>query len=427
MVKLTYSEALAYIHSVSWKGSVPGLSRITELCGKMGNPQEKPRFIHVTGTNGKGSSCAMLESILRNAGYKTGLFTSPFVKHFNERMAVCGKSISDEQLAEITGEVKVYADSMTESPTEFELITAIAFRYFEKEKCDIVILEVGMGGRLDSTNVVHNTAVSLITGVALDHTEYLGDTVEKIAAEKAGIIKPGRPVVCGLREENSGAARVIREKAEALGSEFIQVDYGKLKITKADLSGAEFSYGEFKEMRISLLGLYQPENAAKVLETVKVLRKLGYGLSEEAVRKGLSDTVWHARFEKLSENPLIIYDGSHNPEGVTEAVKTVKKYFGEKKVNLLTGVMADKEYRLMAKKLSEIANEVFCVKPDNPRALDAESLAAVYSGFGIKSQNFTDFRKGVLIAKEESLKTGIPLVCLGSLYMYKDFTDALGV
>ena len=303
MVKLTYSEALAYIHSVSWKGSVPGLSRITELCGKMGNPQEKLRFIHVTGTNGKGSSCAMLESILRNAGYKTGLFTSPFVKHFNERMAVCGKSISDEQLAEITGEVKVYADSMTESPTEFELITAIAFRYFEKEKCDIVILEVGMGGRLDSTNVVHNTAVSLITGVALDHTEYLGDTVEKIAAEKAGIIKPGRPVVCGLREENSGAARVIREKAEALGSEFIQVDYGKLKITKADLSGAEFSYGEFKEMRISLLGLYQPENAAKVLETVKVLRKLGYGLSEEAVRKGLSDTVWHARFEKLSENP----------------------------------------------------------------------------------------------------------------------------
>lgn len=427
MVKLTYSEAISYIHSVSWKGSVPGLERITELCEKMGNPQDKLKFIHVTGTNGKGSSCAMLESILRNAGYKTGLFTSPYVKHFNERMAVSGVSISDKDLAEITSEVKVFADSMKESPTEFELITGIAFRYFEREKCDIVILEVGMGGRLDSTNVIKNTEVSLITGVAMDHTEYLGDTLEKIAAEKAGIIKSGRPVVCGLHTENSGAVKVIEEKAIRLGSQLSQVDYGKLNVTKADLSGSEFDYGEMKGLKLNLLGLYQPENAAKVLETVKVLRKLGYKISDDSVRKGLFETVWHARFEKLSEDPLIIYDGSHNPEGVTEAVRTVKAYFGDKKVNLLTGVMADKEYRVMAKLLSEIACEVFCVKPDNVRSLDAKSLSIVYSGYGVKASYYDSFKEGVLTAKKVSSEAGIPLICLGSLYMYKDFTEALGV
>lgn len=431
--KMTYTEALEYIHSVSWKGSRPGLERITELCKKLGDPQKNMKFVHVTGTNGKGSTCAMTEIILRKSGYKTGLFTSPYVRFFNERMAVNGKSISDDQLAEITAFVKPYADSMEDKPTEFELITAIAFEYFRREKCDVVVLEVGMGGRLDSTNIIENPLVSVITGISLDHTAFLGDTEEKIAAEKAGIIKKGCPVVYGGRDfgvtdtKETGektAFSVIKEKADELGCAFSFCDYGALNLKKCDLDGAVFDYKDRKDVKISLLGLYQPQNAVKALEVIDALRSSGLIIPEEAVREGLAEVKWSARFEKLSEKPLVLYDGSHNPEGIAEAQRTLKYYFGDRKVNILTGVMADKDYSEMAEKLAPLANKIFTVTPDNPRSLKAEELAKVYEGFGVTSKPFDTVENGYRAAFEDSKNSGIPLVCLGSLYMYAEVAAA---
>ena len=430
---MTYNEALEYIHSVCWKGSRPGLERITELCHRLGDPQNSLKFVHVTGTNGKGSTCAMTESVLRAAGYKTGLFTSPYVKTFNERMAVNGENIPNEKLAEVTALVKPYADEMADSPTEFELITAIALVYFKLEKCDIVVFEAGMGGRLDSTNVIERSEVSVITGVALEHTEYLGDTVPKIASEKAGIIKKGCPVVYGGRdfgelispENEKTAFSVVSEKAFELGSELTFCDYNALNVTGATLDGATLDYKEHKGIRIPLLGLYQPENCVKALEVIAALRRRGYAISEDAVKEGLSRVVWRARFEKLRREPLTLYDGSHNPEGICEAVKTLRYYFGDQKLNLLTGVMKDKDYVYMAQMLAPLAAEVFCVTPDNPRSLPSEELKNVYSGSGVRSSAYETVDEGVKAAIGSSRKDGAPLICLGSLYMYAEVSEAV--
>ena len=235
---MTYREALDYIHSVVWKGSRPGLSRITELLGLLGDPQKKLRFIHIAGTNGKGSTSAMTEAVLRAAGYRTGLFVSPYVKTFNERIALCGVPISNEDLADFTAQVRPFADSMADAPTEFELITAIGLLYFAAKKCDVVVLETGMGGRLDSTNVIEDPLVTVITGIALDHTEYLGDTVEKIAAEKAGIIKDESPILYG--GEDDAAREVIKAAAQERGSKFFDIDYRNIKNLKSDLTGSSF-------------------------------------------------------------------------------------------------------------------------------------------------------------------------------------------
>ena len=430
---MTYEKALEYIHSVCWKGSRPGLSRITELCHRLGDPQNGLKFVHVTGTNGKGSTCAMTESVLRSAGYKTGLFTSPYVKVFNERMAVNGENVSNERLAEVTAMVKPHADAMEDSPTEFELITAIAFMLFKLEGCDIVVLEAGMGGRLDSTNVIESAEVSVITGVALEHTEYLGDTVPKIAAEKAGIIKKGCPVVYGGRdygafvspENEKTAYAVIKEKADELGCELSFCDYGRLSVISAGLDGATLDYKETKGVKIPLLGLYQPENCAKALEVIEALRKKGYAIPDEALMKGLAGVVWRARFERLRDDPLTLYDGSHNPEGICEAVRTLRYYFGEKRLNFLTGVMKDKDYTYMAETLAPLANEVFCVTPDNPRALSSEELKKVYSDLRVRSSAYETVARGVDEAIKRSREAGVPLICLGSLYMYAEVSDAV--
>ena len=257
---MNYTEALEYIHGVSWTFCKPGLERISELCERLGNPQKKLKFIHVAGTNGKGSTSAMLDSVLRKAGYKTGLYTSPYIRVFNERMRIDGENISNGELAELTEYIKPIADQMTDSPTEFELITALAFEYFARNNCDVVVLEAGMGGRLDSTNIIDTSVLSIITGIALDHTAFLGDTVEKIAAEKAGIIKENTPILYGGVDECAKA--VIMAKATEMNAQFECVDYGKLKVKDLALSGSNFDFDKFRDLKINLLGSYQPRNAA---------------------------------------------------------------------------------------------------------------------------------------------------------------------
>ncbi len=414
-VKMTAAEAIEYIHSVSWTFCKPGLERISVLCEALGNPQDKLRFIHVAGTNGKGSFSSMLDSSLREAGYKVGLFTSPYILEFNERIKLDGKNIPDEDLARIVLKVKGIADKMDEKPTEFELITAIGFEYFAECGCDYVILECGMGGRLDSTNIVKTPVLSVITGIALDHTAFLGDTVEKIAYEKAGIIKENVPVLfCG---DSQSAADIIEGVAHERGARFVR-PVGEPEVKSQTLDGTVFDYLGYEDVKIKLLGSYQIKNARNVLCALEILKEQGVSFAKEQIKSGISKAKWPARFEIIKDEPLMIFDGGHNPEGVEAAVESVKKYFGDTRLNIITGVMADKDYNYIASKISEVAGKVYCLTPDNPRALKAEAYAEVFRGLGLEAESFDTVESAVSTAIEESKNEGRGILCLGSLYMY---------
>ena len=419
---MNYQETLKYIHSVSWEFCKPGLERITELTQKLDCPQDSLRFIHVAGTNGKGSFCSMLDSVLRAAGYKVGLFTSPYISFFNERMCIDGIPISDDELAEITSQVRPIADAMTDKPTEFELITAIALEYFRKNKVDIVIFEAGMGGRLDSTNVISTPILSVITGIALDHTAFLGDTVEKIAAEKAGIIKHKVPVLWGGEDE--AALAVIEAKAREMSSRLYKTDHSTLRITSADLDSSLFDYGEYKDMRIRLLGLYQPKNAANVLAAIDALTDSGMQIGEDAIREGLCRAEWHARFELLSREPVVIYDGAHNPQGIDMLVKSVRKYFGEKKIILVSTVMGDKDYESMVSDLSSVTESAYIFKV-NDRALATDAYVDVYRREGVRAYACESMSEALSCAIAEGKEIDAPIICAGSLYMYAEAEAAL--
>ncbi len=422
---MTYEEALAYIHSVDWKGSHPGLERISELTERLGHPERDLKFIHIAGTNGKGSVSAMLDSILRAAGYKVGLFTSPYIERFNERIRFGGEDISDEDLARDTETVKACAETMEDLPTEFELITAVAFVYYRRMKCDYVVLECGLGGRLDSTNIIETSVLSVITGIALDHGAILGDTTEKIAAEKAGIIKPGVPVLFG--EGDDGAEAVIRKTAEEKGSLFERTDFSAIGGIRADLDGTVFRY-KGREVRIPLLGLYQTRNTATVLEAVELLRKSGVRIPDEAVTAGLAEARWKARFEILSRKPLVIYDGAHNPQGIAGAVENIRAVLSPLtpagRVGLLMGVMADKDHPDMIRMLAPHAAFAATVRPDNARSLAAETAAEEFRECGVPAEGFARIRDAAEYAGKKAGEKGIPLVCLGSLYMYADVKRA---
>ena len=438
---MTYTQALDFIHSTCWKGSRPGLERTIELTNRLGRPQDSLKFIHVAGTNGKGSTSAMLASILQRAGYKVGLYTSPFILRFNERMQIDGQDIPDDELAEITEFAKLHAEAMTDTPTEFELINAIALVYFARNACDYVVFEVGMGGRLDSTNIIDPETVvaSIITGIAMDHTAFLGDTPEKIAAEKAGVIKAGVPVVYGGNHPPVGLATgealpspeaiscsaVIREKASDMNAPFVETDHTLLKNIRSDLFGADFDFGGYKDIHVSLAGLYQPHNAANVLTVVDVLRTRGLTIPDESVREGLASVKWPARFEVLSKSPLVIADGGHNPEGIDAAIASVKAYFKDEKILLLTGVMADKDYTHMVGRMTEVAERAFCVRPANDRALDPTAYADAFRKAGVPAEGYATVAEGVKAAMEVAAAEGKALLCLGSLYMYGEVRAAV--
>ncbi len=423
---MTYTEALEYIHSVSWMGSRPGLSRIAELCEKLGHPEDSLKFIHVGGTNGKGSTCRMLSCILQNAGYRVGLYTSPFIERFNERIMLDNEDITDDDLAAVTEYVRPFADAMEDKPTEFELITAIALEYYRRKNCDYVVFEVGMGGRLDSTNIIKSAVLSIITGIDLDHTAFLGDTTAKVAAEKAGIIKNGCPVLFG--EGDDDAEAVIRKTAEERGSLYRRTDFSAISDISSDLSGTSFTFAG-RPVKINLHGLYQTRNTATVLTACEMLREAGLTIPEESVDAGLAAARWKARFEVLTERPLVIYDGAHNPQGIAGAVENVRHYLTDKsadgKVLFLMGVMADKDYDKMIGMLAPLASSVYCVTPPNSRSLPSEGVAAEYERFGVPAKSFDVLTDGVNAACEAARSEQRPLVCLGSLYMYADVKHAV--
>ncbi len=415
---MNYEQALEYIHGISWTFCKPGLERIGELCRGLGNPEKSLKFVHIAGTNGKGSTASMLSEVLTHAGYKVGLYTSPYIYRFNERMKVAGEDIPDDTLAQITEYVRPIAEKMTDKPTEFELITAIAFEYFKRESCDIVVLEAGLGGRLDSTNIIDTPVLSVITGIALDHTAFLGDTVEKIAYEKAGIIKPGVPVLFG--GEDSRAEAVIRGVAEERGSALHIVDHSCIDSVKLDMSGSSFSYKGREELRIHLLGSYQPKNAATVIEAVDILNTRGFAIEDKALREGLLSARWRARFEVLAQDPTVIFDGAHNPQGIDAATDSIREYYKDKRVVIVSGVLADKDYMHIAESLASVAERVFTITPDNSRALSAEAYAEVLCGFGAVATPCESSGEALKLGIEAADRSATALFCLGSLYTYAD-------
>ena len=416
------TEAIEYIHSVCWKGSIPGLGRTQALLEKMGNPEKKLKFVHIAGTNGKGSTAAMTASILRKAGYRTGLYTSPYIYRFHERMQVDGLEITDEELSEITEYVKPLAESLTESPTEFELVCCIAFEYFVRKQCDIVVLEVGMGGAFDATNVIETPEVAVITNIGLDHTEVLGDTVEKIAETKSGIFKENGHAVVYRSTPSVEAVyeKVCAEKHVKL----VKADFDSLRLKKHTLDGQVFDCGDRKDLVLPLLGDHQLHNASVVLSIVDTLKIIGWNINEQNIRDGMKDVKWPGRFDVVSHSPLFIIDGGHNPQCIEALVKNVEDYLHDRKVIALTGVLADKDYADMYVPIMPFVDQFVCITPPNPRKLEAAELAKYLRTKGANAIGSDSIMDGVKTALELAGSDGVVL-CFGSLYSIGSIRDAL--
>lgn len=419
---MTYNEAKEYLKAASAKGSILGLERVVELLHLMGDPQEKVKVIHVAGTNGKGSFGAMMTSVLREAGYKTGGFSSPAITDITDSYRINGTEISQEKFTELIGEIAELCEKMDEKPTEFEIMAAAAYELFYREGCDIAVIECGMGGDTDATNVVNKPVLSVITNVQSDHCKFLGNTIAEIAAHKAGIIKEGCPVFFG--GDDAEAFEVVSAKAREVGAPFRFMDYSDVSGVRFSLDGMEFDYKD-KLYKVPLLGVYQLNNALNVIFCSEILTKKGYNIDYGDIRRGLAKTEWHGRFEMLRRDPYVIFDGAHNPDGIRFASESIERYFGRKKVAMLIGVMADKDYRLYSEMLGNHAAKVFTVKPDNPRALDSASLAKVFSEKNISAESFDVLADGVKSAYEYAKSRNIPLIALGSLYMYREFNEVL--
>ena len=415
-------EAIEYIHSFFWKGSIPGLSRTQELLRRLGNPEKKLKFVHIAGTNGKGSTAAMTASILQKAGYRVGLYTSPYIYRFNERIQVNGVQIPDEDVASVTEYVKQHAEVMEEKPTEFELVTAIGFEYFARCSCDIVVLEVGMGGALDSTNVIDTPEVAVITNIGLDHTDYLGDTVEEIAETKAGIFKEGGHAVVYRGTEGVEAVfeRVCVERNVSLK----KADFETLVRKSHSLEGQVFNCGARKDLFLPLLGDHQLHNASVVLSIADTLIEKGWKITEQNIRDGIRDVSWPGRFDIVSRDPLFIIDGGHNPQCIDALVVNIRDYLAGRKIIALTGVLADKDYGEMYRPMMPYIQEFVCITPPNPRKLEASELAVHLGRVGATATACETIAQGVQTAVEKAGKDGVVL-CFGSLYTIGDIRNAL--
>ena len=414
-------EAISYIHQLP-KGLKPGLHRIRRLLALLGDPQKELKVVHIAGTNGKGSTAAMTASILHKAGYRTGLFTSPFIYRFHERIQLCGQQISDEDLLPLILKVKGLAETMEESPAQFEFVTAMAMEYYRSKKADIVVLEVGMGGALDATNAIDAPEVAVITNIGLDHTDALGDTEEKIAAHKAGIVKPGCHTVVYRCSPSVEAVfeQVCLEKNVPL----LKADFDGIRRISHSLEGQVFDCGERKELELPLLGEHQLRNAAVVLRIAEALQLRGWKITEQHIREGLRDTSWPGRFDIMHHDPLFIIDAGHNPQCIEALVKNIEEYLEGKKVIVLAGVLKDKDYVDMFRPVLPLVDTFVCMTPPNPRKLEGEELAAHLRQVGAQAVAEPTIPDAVAKAMALAGTDGVVL-SFGSLYTIYDVREGL--
>lgn len=417
---MTYQEALAFIHGTYKFGSKLGLENIKTLLSFLGDPQKSLKFIHVAGTNGKGSTSAFIHSVLVEAGYRTGLYTSPFIETFNERMRVNHMLITEDELTRFTEQVKTQVDRMVaegyQHPTEFEVVTAIAMLYYEAAACDLVVLEVGLGGRLDATNAIDTPLISVITPLDFDHTEYLGNTLHEIAFEKAGIIKQGGITVSYPQADEAMA--VIKRRASEEGNTLIVSDFDQMRIDDIAFGTLHFTYKN-SQYTSSLFAPYQAENASVALDVITCLAAhYGFAISHEQVREGIRKAQWIGRLEIVSKSPFIIIDGAHNMHGIKGLVKSVERLGKDYRIIGVIGILKDKDVDGMLRLITPYLDGVITTKPDNPRAMSAEELSKHLENVPLIA-SYEKIADAVEKIYEIALHDTVPTLYLafGSLYM----------
>lgn len=381
---MKFDEAMEYIDSLSGYGIVPGLGNIEELCKRLGNPQNKLKFVHIAGTNGKGSTLSLISTILTKAGYKVGRYISPTIYEYRERFQINGKYITKKDLCEYIDNIKSVCDEIVTDglphPTPFEVETAIAFDYFYKKGCDIVVLETGMGGLSDATNIVKNTLVSVIASVGMDHMQFLGNTLEKIAEQKCGIIKENSKVV--TFKQNEEVMNVIKKTAEGKSSSLTIVDPENIKKAKSSLEKQVFDYKEYKKLELSLIGRFQLINACLAIEAVLALAEDDFKVDEKAIRKGLLECSWDGRFSLVGNKPVFIVDGAHNEDAARKLADSIEFYFTNKRIIYIMGMLKDKDYSRVVEITHKYASQIITVTPpNNKRALPAYELAMAVKEF----------------------------------------------
>lgn len=434
MVINTWSDAMEYIRLAEQYGSVLGLKSMKQLLKELNNPEDKLKFIHIAGTNGKGSTGAFISFILAASGYKVGRYISPSVLEYEEKIHVLSynqdkfiaENINKEEIFNSIKEIQDACDRMVEKgynhPTIFEIETAMSFLHFVHAKCDIVVLEVGMGGRLDATNVVNQVVCSVITSISMDHMDYLGDTIEKIAAEKAGIIKKNTSVIS--YEQEKKVEEVLKCICKENDSPFTMADFKDIIIVREDLYGTEFSYKNYKNLTIRLLGRNQVYNGVTALLVIEELIKLGYNIQETAIRKGFRETRWRGRFEMIAQKPIVVVDGAHNEDGAKALGRNIETYFKGKRLIYIMGVLKDKDYEGILKHTSSYAEAIITITPNNKRGLSSKELAKSASKYCQHVVDADSIESGVSLGLQMAGEEDIILI-FGSLSyladIYKEF------
>lgn len=414
---MNYNQSVEYIHSLLQFGIKPGLERISMLLEALGNPQDKVKTVHIAGTNGKGSTSTHLANILTSAGYKTGLYTSPYVLSFCERIQIDGENIPKDDLARTVTRVKSEIEKLNEQGiiiTEFEALTATAFLYFYESGCDYAVIEVGLGGRFDATNVIKKPEAVVITSISLDHTKILGDTIPQIAYEKCGVIKYGVPVITS-KNQTEQALSVINKTTKDKKCKLIVANPENTKVIFESLlvkHFVRFAYGG-NEYTLYLMGEHQIENAVNVIECAKTL-----GIADRYIQEGIGKTTMLARMEVISEDPLIIRDGGHN-EGCANALYDFLVKYKLENINMLIGLMADKDCEGYVSKIAPLCKSVVTVTPSNLRALDSESLREIAEKYCKNTKSINDPKEGYKYILSNAKKDEMILVC-GSFYMMSD-------
>lgn len=423
---MTYEEAAEFADSTKKYGSILGLESIRNLMQELGNIQEQLHIIHVAGTNGKGSVCAFLSAALTEAGYRVGRYNSPAVFERREVFRIGETMISKEEYAAVFERVQTACEVLTKRgcphPTVFEVETAVAFLWFYEKKCDLVLLETGMGGETDATNLITHPVCSVLTSIGMDHMQYLGNTIEEIAKVKAGIIKKGCPVVA--LKQSDGVCEVIKNKAEECGSRCILVEVPQY-MQEAPIWGTTLQDVHYGSVHTALGGVWQRENLSLALAVLKLLEESDYSITKEAVQNGIAKTIWHGRYEVLQTEPLFIIDGAHNPIAAKRLKQTIEKDFTNREIIYIIGVLADKEHEKMLRLLLPGAKAVFTVTPDSPRALDGEILAKEAQKYADNIWYVPDIGKAVKMAKETAKESDV-ILAVGSLSYLKEVKKALG-
>ena len=414
---MNYEEAMNFIQNTNKFGSVLGLDNIRELLERLGNPQDQLRVVHIAGTNGKGSTLAFLAGIFRESGYRTGRYVSPASFSYEERFRINEENISKKDLCFYMEKIKNVAEEMVKDglshPTMFEIETALSFLYFLDKKVDVVLLETGMGGRLDATNVVKKPIATVIASIGMDHMQFLGDTLEKIASEKAGIIKEGCPVISydNTKEVNE----VIKNKAKQMHAKVTFVNSAGIRVLQESLNGESFSYRSsdgrwYEKIEIPLLGRHQINNAALALETLNVIKNY-YCISDFQTEDGMRKTIWRGRIEILEREPMVICDGAHNPDGAKSLLSFLQNNFTNQRLIYIMGVLSDKDYEQMVQILAPSADKIYTVAPDNPRALSSRELCNCISKYHQNVEERQRLAECLSEVRQKAEKDDVIIIC----------------